>query len=79
MKSPVLPVEIIRVGAQTSEQRPDLVVMEEPLEIRVGHGRTDQREQFSLSVTMRTPGSDEALCLGFLFTEVMAVLFPTRS
>jgi FdhD protein len=40
---------------------PDQVAVEEPLEIRVG-GRP-------LAVTMRTPGQDEELALGFLFGE----------
>jgi FdhD protein len=39
----------------------DYLAAEEPLEIRVG-GR-------SLSVTMRTPGDDEELAVGFLLTE----------
>lgn len=61
----------MRVGVGQSEQLPDLVVTEEPLEIRIGHGPEEDRKQFSLSVTMRTPGNDEALCLGFLFTEAV--------
>lgn len=69
MGVPVQPVEVIRVGSQLPETKPDLVVSEEPLEIRIGHGQSDNRQQFSVSVTMRTPGHDEALCLGFLFTE----------
>ena len=40
---------------------PDLVAVEEPLEIRVG-GR-------AVAVTMRTPGHDEELALGFLHGE----------
>jgi FdhD protein len=39
----------------------DLVAVEEPLEIRV--------DGVPLAVTMRTPGHDEELALGFLFTE----------
>lgn len=69
MSIPVQSVEIVRIGAHPPETKPDLVVSEEPLEIRLGYGPEDDRQQLSLSVTMRTPGNDEALCLGFLFTE----------
>ena len=69
MAIPVQAVEIIRVGLDSKESKPDLVVSEEPLEIRIAHGLEGDRKQFSLSVTMRTPGNDEALCVGFLFTE----------
>ena len=47
----------------------DILVTEEPLEIRIGHGPLNERLEFRLSVTMRTPGNDEELTLGFLFTE----------
>lgn len=49
----------LRAGALTV--RPDTLVVEEPLEIRVG-GR-------SLAVTMRTPGHDFDLAAEFLVTE----------
>lgn len=52
------------------EETPDLVVVEEPLEIRLDYGSEDNRQQKSISVTMRTPtGHDFELALGFLFTE----------
>ena len=47
----------------------DLVAVEEPLEIRIGYGAEGERHQKSVSVTMRTPGTDEELALGFLYTE----------
>ncbi|MES2604274.1 MAG: formate dehydrogenase accessory sulfurtransferase FdhD [Pseudomonadota bacterium] len=48
----------------------DTLAVEEPLEIRLGYrdprkGRTHK----SVAITMRTPGEDVALALGFLFSE----------
>ncbi len=45
------------------------MAVEEPLEIRIGFGSEGDRQQRSLSVTMRTPGHDFELATGFLFTE----------
>ena len=49
----------VRLPAGTTE--PDLIAVEEPLEIRIG-GRP-------VAVTMRTPGHDEELALGFCLSE----------
>ncbi|MEO8591025.1 MAG: formate dehydrogenase accessory sulfurtransferase FdhD [Flavobacteriales bacterium] len=69
MRSSVVPVPIVRYADGASASADDILVTEEPLEIRLGHGPLDAREEFRLSVTMRTPGHDEELALGFLFTE----------
>jgi FdhD protein len=47
-------------------RRPDTLAAEEPLEIRVGPAGT---VRVPLAVTMRTPGDDVDLALGFLLTE----------
>jgi len=52
-------VEVLRLPAGASER--DELAVEEPLEIRV-NGRP-------VAVTMRTPGHDEELALGFLLSE----------
>jgi FdhD protein len=51
--------EVVRLPSGRTEQ--DLVAVEEPLEIRIG-GRP-------VAVTMRTPGHDEELALGFCISE----------
>ena len=60
-------VAVRRVGATGAD---DVVATEEPLEIRLGYSRRDgSRAEENVSVTMRTPGHDEDLAVGFLFTE----------
>ena len=58
-------VKIIKILADESLSEDDLVVVEEPLEIRIGYGPESNREQVTITVTMRTPGDDEHLCLEF--------------
>jgi len=68
----VRPVAIRRV-ATASDRAPsanDVVATEEPLGIRLGYSRPDgSRAEEDVSITMRTPGHDEDLAVGFLFTE----------
>lgn len=60
-------VSIIRFSSSQSQRQDDLLSVEEPLEISIRYGLN--LETKNLSVTMRTPGHDEELALGFLLSE----------
>lgn len=69
MPAPVTATRILRHESGSDSLADDILATEEPLEIRLGHGPLEERREFRLSVTMRTPGNDQELALGFLFTE----------
>jgi FdhD protein len=56
---------VYRVESGEVEERPDELATEEPLEIRLI--QEDRRR--TVAVTMRTPGADLELAIGFLFAE----------
>ncbi len=63
-------LQILRATDSTFDARTDTVAIEEPLEIRLSRfiEGTAQRPEV-VAITMRTPGHDDALAAGFLWTE----------
>jgi FdhD protein len=61
--------QIKKITAAGAEDARDMLAVEEPLEIRLVYGSPAMRQKKSISVTMRTPGNDAELAVGFLFTE----------
>jgi len=58
-------VSVHEVRGGTVTERVDRVAVEEPLEIRLAAGG----ERRTLAITMRTPGADRELAVGFLYGE----------
>lgn len=60
-------MSIHRVSAGKTTDMKDLLATEEPLEIRLVYGK--EKRKTNLAVTMRTPGNDEELAIGFMYAE----------
>ena len=62
-------VAVHEYGATSGLSRSDTIAVEEPMEIRVQTEVDGKRPARSVSITMRTPGHDFELAVGFLYGE----------
>ena len=69
MENNILSKKIWKVSTLETSTINDGLAVEEPLEIQVSFGQPQARTKKSISITMRTPGDDPELALGFLYTE----------
>jgi len=61
--------KVNKVKGTDRQEADDFLAIEEPLEIQLAWEEDGQAKQKSISITMRTPGHDFDLAIGFLFTE----------
>jgi len=64
-----LAIDVSRIDDKTRTTEEDRVAVEEPLEIQLSSASAAGSAAKSISITMRTPGDDRELALGFLLTE----------
>lgn len=65
----IINMQVKKISTDLVVDVEDQLVVEEPLEIQIEYGPAEKRIHKSISVTMRTPGNDMELAVGFLFTE----------
>ena len=62
-------ITILQNDQGATEEITDQVTVEEPLEFSIAFGPQSSREIKNIAITMRTPGNDFELVLGFLYSE----------
>ncbi len=66
-----LAIDVSKVSGDQRVSKADNVAVEEPLEIQLSYPDAEGAAAKSISITMRTPGDDAELAVGFLFTEAI--------
>ena len=61
--------KVLKFRSSNSKEVDDQISVEEPLEIIIKYKDKENWIENTISITMRTPGDDEDLVRGFLFSE----------
>ena len=69
MNNSVAHTSVLKYEKEAIKTFEDALAVEEPLEIKLSFFNNGKTETKNISVTMRTPGNDAELAVGFLFTE----------
>ncbi len=70
----IAPITINKLVANSLSTVQDVVAVEEPLEISIAFKIQNIWQYKTIAVTMRTPGNDVELAIGFLYTEQIITL-----
>lgn len=65
----IISAEIFNIQEGLVSKKDDFLAVEEPLEIQLVYRENNTVIHKPISITMRTPGDDDILGIGFLFTE----------
>lgn len=69
LNSPITPIKLKKARASEFTETDDVLAVEEPLQIKLEYTTGGQTIFKTIYITMRTPGNDEELAIGFLWTE----------
>ena len=69
MDNSIAHIKVTKIHAARACEEDDQLAVEQPLEISLEYTTPGGRTQQRISITMRTPGNDDELAAGFLFTE----------
>lgn len=73
MSFPTFTASVLTISGTGTVEKTDSIAVEEPLEIRLGYGPANNRQRAAVAVTMRTPGHDAELAVGFLVSEGLLI------
>jgi len=69
LNTSIIQKDILSLNKGNIVEHKDSITIEEPIEMILEYGPKENRTKSNIAITMRTPGDDNLLLTGFLFTE----------